>query len=149
MARPKKQKPTCDTCGRSFDRQNNLEWHQATHVGITDEAPAIAEENTAMAESCTNCHTLEHQIEKKDSELDKMAEDLREAATALRQPPPKADGHQDFQSLLDCPSCGPPAVTSFEGRGGAILPPGRVKPALVSYVKEHFPIFSGEVEIKT
>ena len=32
MARPKKEKPTCETCGRSFDRQNNLEWHRATHT---------------------------------------------------------------------------------------------------------------------
>jgi hypothetical protein len=76
-----------------------------------------------------------------------MQEDLKTAATALRQPP-KAEGHQDFQTLLDCPSCGPPALASFEGLGGAVLAPGKVKPALVRYVKDHFPIFSQDTEIK-
>jgi len=99
-----------------------------------------------MAESCPNCHTLEHAMEKKDSEISRMAEDLQEAATALRQPPANP-GHQDFQSLLDCPNCGPPALTSFEDAGGAVLPPGKVKPQLVKYVKEHFPIFASEVEV--
>jgi ssDNA-binding Zn-finger/Zn-ribbon topoisomerase 1 len=146
MPRPKKQKPTCATCGRSFDRQNNLEWHQATHAAVTGETPADGEEHDPMAESCPNCHTLEHKVEKQDGEMEKMAEDLRSAATALRQPP-KADGHQDFQTLLDCPSCGPGALASFEKKGGAVLPPGQVKPELVRYVKEHFPIFSAEVEV--
>jgi ssDNA-binding Zn-finger/Zn-ribbon topoisomerase 1 len=162
MGRPRKEKPTCDTCGRVFARQNNLDWHAATHASGTGPAPVITdhaavtgpappitepEEVEQMAESCPNCHTLEHKLEKQDSEIERMADDLRSAATALRQPAPKAEGHTDFQGLLDCPSCGPPALTSFEGAGGAVLPPGRVKPALVNYVKEHFPIFGAEVEV--
>lgn len=101
-----------------------------------------------MAETCTNCHTLEHQMEKKDADIERMTDDLREAATALRQKPEPANpGHQDFQGLLDCPNCGPPALSTFENAGGAVLPPGRVKPALVKYVKENFPIFTAEVEL--
>lgn len=146
MPRPKKAKPTCTTCGRSFDRKNNLEWHEATHAAITGETPVPNGEENPMADPCPNCHTLEHTIEKKDSEMEKMAEDLRSAATALRQPP-KADGHSDFQTLLDCPSCGPPALQSFEKKGGAVLPPGQVKPELVKYVKEHFPIFAAELTV--
>ena len=99
-----------------------------------------------MADTCTNCHTLEHKIEKKDDELARMAEDLTEAATALRQPR-EEPGHQDFKQLLDCPNCGPPALTAFEDAGGAVLAPGKVKPGLIKYVKEHFPIFAAEVNI--
>jgi hypothetical protein len=149
MARPKKAKPTCVTCGRSFDRANNLEWHRATHsaaeLDIAGDSPVIGE-GAEMEGTCANCHTLEHQIEKKDVEMEKMAEDLRSAATALRQAP-QTPGHHEFADLLDCPNCGPPALTRFEAAGGAVLPPGRVKPALVKYVKSAFPIFGAEVEV--
>jgi ssDNA-binding Zn-finger/Zn-ribbon topoisomerase 1 len=145
MARPKKEKPTCETCGRSFDRQNNLEWHRATHVAITGETPVIGEDQP-MAEACPNCHTLEHTLEKRDGEIERMGEELRSAAATLKRPP-EQPGHSDFQQLLDCPSCGPPAVKTFELAGGAVLPPGRVKPALVGLVKKHYKLFGTEVEV--
>jgi len=152
MARPRKSKPTCQHCGRSFDRQGNLKWHLQTHGNepanspvITDESP-ITRGEQIMSDACPNCHTLEHKIEKKDDELSAMALELQDAASALRQPP-QNPGHQDIQELLDCPSCGTTALAQFEKRGGAVLPPGKVKPQLIKYVKENFPIFEKGITI--
>tara|TARA_R100001086_G_scaffold186001_1_gene104237 strand:+ start:1223 stop:1678 length:456 start_codon:yes stop_codon:yes gene_type:complete len=144
MARPKKTKPTCDHCGRTFDRQGNLKWHAQTHAPsnstIPDPSLITIGDKDMPESSCTNCHTLEHKIERKDDELAQMALELQDAATALRKPQ-ATPGHQNIQELLDCPSCGPTALTQFEKRGGAILPPGKVKPQLIKYVKKNFPIF--------
>ena len=117
----------------------------STHAETTGDSPVTEGENN-MAEGCTNCHTLEHEIEKKDTEISRMAEDLQEAATALRQPQPNP-GHQDILELIDCPNCGPPALTAFEDKGGAVLAPGKVKKQLVKYVRENFPIFEKGIEI--
>ena len=151
MGRPAKTRPTCTTCGRSFDRRNNLEWHEQVHKSespvITGAGPAAVDKGGDMAEGCTNCHSLEHKLEKQDAELGRMAEDLQTAATALRQPPEQTPGHQDILQLLDCPGCGPSALSSLEEAGGAVLRPGSLKPELAELVKKHFPIFGSEVKI--
>jgi len=99
-----------------------------------------------MTEGCTDCHKKEHEIEKKDTMITQLTEDLSAAATRLRQPQ-EQDGHKDIQSLIDCPSCGKTAVDKFEKKGGAVLPPGVVKPFIVDYVKKNYPIFEKGLEL--
>jgi len=120
----------------------------ASHAPSEESALNTDEGDTPLnAENCPNCHRLEHKIEKQDSELAQLGLDLTEAATRLRQAP-AADGHQDIASLLDCPSCGPPALQRFESDGGAVLQPGKVQPGLVEIVKKHFPFLEEGIEIE-
>ena len=143
MARPKKSKPTCEHCGRQFARQGNLDWHLSTHTN-TDDSPMNG--GDPVSDSCPNCHKLEHTIEQRDTEISRMADDLSDAANALRKPP-ENPGHQDIAGLIDCPNCGPPALEAFEKNGGAIIRPGELKPQLVGMIKKHFPVFAEGVEI--
>lgn len=99
-----------------------------------------------MSDGCTDCHKKEHELEKKDGLITQLTDDLSAAATRLRAPQ-EPDGHHDIQSLIDCPSCGRPAVEKFEKRGGAVLKPGVVKPFVVDYVKKNYPIFEEGLEI--
>jgi hypothetical protein len=155
MPRPKKNKPTCNTCGREFNRKQNLEWHLPIHdvsgadltanLGNVIEAPSLNKEDQ-LSEGCTECHTKEHALEKKDDQINQLTQDLSAAATRLRQPQ-EPDGHKDIQSLLDCPGCGSDAIKKFEKSGGAVLPPGVVKPKMIEYVKKNFPIFEKGIEI--
>jgi hypothetical protein len=152
--RPKKVRPTCDSCGQSFARQQNLDWHMPTHDKTEESSiiidnqtmPSVTQEEQTMSDGCNDCHKKEHIIEKKDGQITQLTEDLSAAATRLRQPEPQ-DGHKDIQSLIDCPSCGKPAVEKFEKKGGAVLPPGVVKPFVVDYVKKNYPIFEKGLEI--
>lgn len=153
MPRPKKIRPTCTTCGQTFARPQNLEWHMPIHDKYDDKSITSEIKNDVnqiaegeMSEGCSDCHKKEHQIEKKDGMITQLTEDLSAAATRLRQPQ-EQDGHKDIQSLIDCPSCGKPAVEKFEKRGGAVLPPGVVKPFVVDYVKKNYPIFEKGLEI--
>jgi ssDNA-binding Zn-finger/Zn-ribbon topoisomerase 1 len=154
LGRPKKQRPTCTSCGQTFARQQNLDWHLPTHDKtegssmILDNQPILSghQEVETMSDGCTDCHKKEHEIEKKDSMITQLTEDLGAAANRLREPQ-QPDGHKDIQSLIDCPSCGKSAVEQFEKRGGAVLPAGVVKPFVVNYVKKNYPIFEEGLEI--
>jgi len=97
--------------------------------------------------NCPNCHSMEHELEKKQDRITDLTQTVSELKANVRNSP-DAPGHKSFTELLDCPGCGPAALSEFEAAGGAVLRPGEVKPTLARIVKEVFPVFSDGIEVE-
>lgn len=147
VGRPAKKEYECNLCERTFKRKNNLSWHLEAHQRKAG-SPEITDNKGDVMDFCPECMRWENKADKQNDKIQALETELNEQQNRFSAEMETSRGHHSFTDLLSCdgPECGEVAVTKFEAEGGAVVPPGLVKPELIKLVKSKFPTFKTMLE---
>jgi hypothetical protein len=147
VGRPSKKQFECNLCERTFQRKNNLSWHLAAHQKKAG-SPVITDNSEGNMDFCPECMRWENKHDKQDDKIRTLRAEIDDQQNRFANELESSRGHHSFSDLLNCdgPECGSRAVEKFEEEGGAVVPPGLVKPELIKMVKAKFPTFKGMLE---